>query len=101
MGRRPFEVSAIVLPHEVAITMSWAPPVFLSGAEGCMRRNRVTNRIAGQGLPFQTLCIESCLTSVVVVNGGLAVGHGVCERDACDLERLQECRCRVAEHLVS
>src|SRR5262245_59852202 len=33
-------------------------------------------------------------------HGGLAVGHGVFERDPGDLERLQECRCRVAEHLV-
>jgi hypothetical protein len=40
------------------------------------------------------LRIESCLTAVVVVTGGLAVGHGVFERDAGDLERLQECRCR-------
>src|SRR5262249_41492594 len=58
------------------------------------------NLIAGQGLPFETLCIASCLTTVVVVTGGLAVGHGVFERDPGDLERLQECRCRVAEHLV-
>src|SRR5215467_4610578 len=49
-----------------------------------------------QGLPFETLCIESCLTAVVVVTGGLAVGHGIFERDPSDLERLQECRCRVA-----
>src|SRR6516164_4042154 len=58
------------------------------------------NLIAGQGLPFETLCIESRLTAVVVVTGGLAVGHGVFERDASDLERLQECRRRVADHLV-
>jgi len=64
------------------------------------RRNRTRNLIAGQGLPFETLCIESCLTTVVVVTGGLAVGHGIFERDPSDLERLQECRCRVAEHLV-
>src|SRR5215471_12457622 len=56
--------------------------------------------IAGQGLPFETLCKESCLTAVVVVTGGLAVGHGVFERHAGDLERLQKCGCRVAEHLV-
>src|SRR5215469_15404961 len=43
---------------------------------------------------------QSCLTAVVVVTGGLAVGHGVFERDPGDPERLQECRCRVAEHLV-
>jgi len=65
-----------------------------------MRRNRISNLIAGQGLPFETLGIESCLTAVVVVTGGLAVGYGVFERDPGDLERLQECRCRVAEHLV-
>jgi hypothetical protein len=45
------------------------------------RRNRIRNLIAGQGLPFETLCIESCLTAVVVITGGLAVGHGVFERD--------------------
>src|SRR5215470_2691333 len=55
---------------------------------------------SGQGLPFETLCIASCLTAVVVVTGGLAVGHGGFERDPGDLERLQECRCRVAEYLV-
>src|SRR5262249_8774314 len=60
----------------------------------------IRNLIAGQGLPFETLCIASCLTAVVVVTGGLAVGHGVFERDPGDLERLQECGCRVAEHLV-
>ena len=65
-----------------------------------MRRNRIRNLIAGQGLPFETLCIESCLAAVVVVTGGLAVGHGIFERDAGDFERLQECRCRVAEHPV-
>ena len=65
-----------------------------------MRRNRIRNLIACQGLPFETLCIESCLTAVVVVTGRLAVGHGVFERDPGDLELLQECRCRVAEHLV-
>ena len=69
-------------------------------AEGGMRRNRIRNLIAGQGLPFETLCIESCLTAVVVVTGGLAVCHGVVKRDPGDLERLQECRCRVAEHPV-
>ena len=68
--------------------------------QGSMRPNRIRNLIAGQGLPFETLRIESCLTAVVVVSGGLAVGHGVFERDPGDLERLQECRCRVAEHLV-
>src|SRR5215469_7087544 len=62
--------------------------------------NSLWNLIAGQGLPFETLCIASCLTTVVVVTGGLAVGHGVFEGDPGDLERLQECRCRVAEHLV-
>src|SRR5262249_28740587 len=62
--------------------------------------NRIRNLIAGQGLPFETLCVESCLTAVVVVTGGLAVGRGVFERDRRDPERLQECRCRVAEHLV-
>ena len=51
-----------------------------------MRRNRISNLIAGQGLPFETLGIESCLTAVVVVTGGLAVGHGVFERDPGDLE---------------
>src|SRR6516162_2110719 len=61
---------------------------------------QLRNLIAGQGLPFETLCIESCLTAVVVVTGGLAVGHGVFERDPGDLERLQECWCRVTEHLV-
>src|SRR5262249_36499487 len=60
----------------------------------------IRNLIAGQGLPFETLCIASCLTAGLVVCGGLAVGHGVFERDPGDLERLQECRCRVAEHLV-
>jgi len=66
---------------------------------GSIRRN-IRNLMAGQGLPFETFCIESCLTAVVVVTGSLAVGHGVFERDPGDLERLQECRCRVAEHLV-
>src|SRR6516164_5623103 len=70
------------------------------GAEGSMSRNRIRNLIAGQGLPFETLCIESCLTAVVVVTGGLAVGRGVFERDPGDLERLHECRCRVAEYPV-
>jgi len=45
------------------------------------RRNRTRNLIAGEGLPFKTLCIETCLTAVVVGAGGLAVGHGVLERD--------------------
>src|SRR6516162_7869317 len=74
--------------------------VHLRGAEGSMRRNRIRNLIASQGLPFETLCIESCLTAVVVVTGGLAVGHGIFERDPGGLERLQECRCRVAQYLV-
>jgi hypothetical protein len=65
-----------------------------------MRRNSIRNLIAGHGLPFEALCIESCLTVVVVVTGGLAVGHGVFERDPGGLERLKECRCRLAEHLV-
>ena len=65
-----------------------------------MRRNRIRNLIAGQGLPFETLCIESCLAAVVVVTGCLAVGHGIFERDPGDLKRLQEYRCRVAEHFV-
>ena len=56
---------------------------------GSMRRNRIKNLIAGQGLPFETLCIECCLTAVVIVTGGLAVGHGVFERDPGDLERFQ------------
>jgi hypothetical protein len=34
------------------------------GAEGSMRRNRIKNLIAGQGLPFENLCIESCLTAL-------------------------------------
>ena len=67
---------------------------------GSIRRNRIRNLIAGQGLPFETFCIESCLTAVVVVTGGLAVGHGVFERDPGDLEHFHECRCRVAKHLV-
>jgi hypothetical protein len=51
-----------------------------------MRRNRIRNLIAGHGLPFETWCIESCLTTVVVVSGCLAVAHGVLERDPGDLE---------------
>src|SRR6516164_8341895 len=87
--------------YDASITSSAASDhVHLRGAKGSMRRNRIRILIAGQGLPFETLCIESCLTAVVVVTGGLAVGHGVFERDPGDLERLQECRCRVAEHLV-
>src|SRR5215471_2053509 len=65
-----------------------------------LKLSGVRNLIAGQGLPFETLCIESCLTAVVVVTGGLAVGHGIFERDSGDFERLQECRGRVAEHPV-
>ena len=64
------------------------------------RRNRTRNLIAGQGLPFETLCIESCLTTVVVVSGALAIGRGVVERHPGGLEHVQECRCRVAEDLV-
>ena len=64
------------------------------------RWNRNRNLIAGQRLPFETLCIESRLTAIVVVTGGLAVGHSIFERDPCGLERFQEWRCRVAEYLV-
>ena len=51
-------------------------------------RNRIRNLITSEGLPFETLCIESCLTAVVVGAGGLAVGHSVLERNPGDLERL-------------
>src|SRR5215475_6849654 len=89
-------VAATAKPLEVNVDELVATPKQFNGK----RRNRIRNLIAGQGLPFETLCIESCLTAVVVVTGGLAVGHGIFERDPGDLERLQECRCRVAEHLV-
>jgi hypothetical protein len=55
-----------------------------------MRRNRTKNLIAGQSLPFETLCIEICLTAAVVVTGGLAAGCGVFERDSGDLERRRQ-----------
>ena len=65
-----------------------------------MRRHRIRNLFASQGPPFETSCIESGLTAVVLVSCGLAVGHRVCERDSGNLEHLDESRCRVAEHPV-
>jgi len=94
------KVCDIRLDADLCHGRSSSDHVHLRGAEGSMRRNRIRNLIASQGLPFETLCIASCLTAVVVVTGGLAVGHGIFERDPGGLERLQECPCRVAKYLV-
>jgi len=45
-------------------------------------RNLGTFRRDRRGLRTKTLCIEGCLTAVVVVTGGLAVGHGVTALDS-------------------
>src|SRR5262245_9660281 len=89
------------LDEDASPGRSWSDQVRLWGAHGSMRCNRSSNLIASQGLPLETLCIENCLTAVVVGTGGLAVRHGIFERDPGGLERLQECPCRVAKYLVS
>src|SRR5262245_47317390 len=63
-----------------------------------LRQNRIGDLIAGQGLPFETLRIQSRLTAVVVVRGPLAIGHGVVECDPSSPEHFQEGRCGVTEH---
>ena len=81
-------VGSIVAPPHHGTEHLGPVGIQFSPMRGSMRRNRMRNLIAGQGLPFETLCIVSCLTAVVVVTGGLAVGRRVFERDPGDLERL-------------
>src|SRR5262249_57277841 len=66
-------------------------PLSLRGAEGSMHRNRIRNLIAGQGLPFETLCIERCLTAVVGVTDRLPVGPRGFVPDPRDPQLLPEC----------